>query len=165
MNAWSLYRRAPGLLTGVTVLLSCFLLSSCNYAVRTKTLFGEHRDQFPAIVLSADTEHETDYVFDWKKTTVGGVSAIKFIPSKDFYRLHFFRFSDGARIGSTGNDYYPLDPETCKPITFTKLPTHELLRADLEFADDEKGNKGQETYSFMVLFHYEKNLDARHHGK
>ena len=158
MNASSLHRLAPGLLAGVTVLLSCFLLLGCNYAVRTTTLFGDYRDQFPPVVLSVDKEDKIDYTFDWKETTVGGMSVSKFKPSQNFWRLNVFRFSDGVRIG--GDDkWIPFgdldDKNTQRSVTFPGLPVGKLLRFDLDLADDPKSPKDRETYNFMVLFHNE----------
>jgi len=150
MNASSLYRRTPGLLAGITLLLSCFLFSGCvSYVVRTQTLFGEYRDQFPAIVLSVDA-HE--YTFDWNEATIGGVSASKFIPDKKFWRLNVFQFSDGKRIGENDYDFQPIAKTQ---VTFVKLPWDKLLRADLEFTDDPKSATGRTVYSFIVLLHNE----------
>ena len=151
MNASNLYRGTPGLFAGVTLLLSCFLFSGCaNYAIRTQTLFGEHRDQFPAIVLSPTDKDE--YTFDWNKTTIGGVSVSKFIPSKKFWRLNVFKFSDGQRIGGNDYDFHPIS-ET--KVTFINLPLHQLLRADLELCDEPKHCNDTKGYSFMVLMHKE----------
>ena len=151
MNTSSLYRRAPGLLAGVALLLSCFLFSSCNYAVRTTTLLGEHHDKFPPVVLSVDDPGPVNYLFDWKKTTIAGVMASKFIPSTDFWRMNVFNFSDGMRLTNykfKSIEQYPTESFTLDP--------EKLLRVDLDLADNEEGTKNRKSYSFMVMFHYEK---------
>src|SRR5688572_25657221 len=99
MNPWTRHRRILDLLTILTLLVGCFLVSACNYAVRTKTLFGEFRDQYPPVVLSIDDKVEKmNYNFDWQTTTLAGVSISKFRPSNDFWRLNVFQFSDGKHL-------------------------------------------------------------------
>jgi hypothetical protein len=150
MNAHSRSRRILGLLTMLS--LSCMLLSACHYAVRTKTLFGDHRDQFPTIVLTADQKDTINYTFDWETTTVGGVSVAKFVPSSKFWRLNMFRFSNGERIGGNTTDF--ISTKDYPKVELKDLPTERLLRADFDFADDKEGTKDRDNYSFMVLFHY-----------
>jgi hypothetical protein len=158
MTAWTRHLRVLDMMIMLTLLLSCSLVSACNYAVRTKTLFGEYRDQFPPVVLSIDNKTEKiDYPFDWQATTVGGISISQFRPSNDFWRLNVFQFSDGKRIAGTLDhmqDYR--SSKTDHSEMLNGLPTEKLLRADLELADDKEGTKGRETYSFMFLLHYEE---------
>lgn len=156
MNASSLYRRILGLLAGVALLLSCLLFSGCRFShlfgpIVLKDLFGEHLDQFPAVVLSADRPDTIDYKFDWNTTTIAGASITNFIPSTDYWRLNVFKFSDGKPISSNG--FKSIKSE--KSETFKGLPVGKLLRVDLDTADDPKGTKNRETYSFLVLFHNE----------
>lgn len=156
MNASNLYRRAPGLLAGVALLLSCFLLSGCKIShilgpYVLQDLFGEHHDQIPTVVLSMDNSGPVDYTFDWSKTTIGGTSVSNFMPSSDFWRMNIYRFSDGNPL--TSNKFklikeYPAEE-------FKSMPSEKLLRIDLDLADDEQGIKNRKTYSFTVLFHYE----------
>ena len=56
MNSSEWYRRTPGLLAGVVLLLSCFLLSGCKLThllgpFLLDDIFGDLRDQFPTVVL------------------------------------------------------------------------------------------------------------------
>ena len=152
MNTSTLYRRTPSILAGVVLLLSCFLFSSCTYAVRTKTLFGEYHDQFPPVVLSVDNPGPVNYLFDWKTTTIAGTTASKFIPSTDFWRMNVFNFSDGQPI----TNYKFKSIEQYPTESFTGLDTEKLLRVDLDLADNEEGTKNRKSLSFMVLFHCEK---------
>ena len=159
MNALSRHQRVPGLLAGVILLLSCFLFSSCNYAVRTTTLFGDKRDMIPTVVLSAHNAETAELPLNWRNMTIGGVSAVNFKPSQHFWRLHIFSFSDGEKIGTNKNDnaFYPFDwDKEGDSLVIRDLPMHKLLRADLDLADDEKGIKDRDTLSVMILFHYEE---------
>ena len=136
MKASNLYQRTSGLLAGASLLLSYFLFSGCaNQIVRTPTLFGEHRDQFPAIVLTVDKniKDEYEYTFDWNKTTIGGVAISKFLPNKKFWRLRVFRYSDGMRIGGTAMNYESI--AEVMSVTLVGLPANKLLRFDLELCD------------------------------
>ena len=50
--------------------MSCFLLSGCNYFIKTHTLFGEELDKFPSVVLTAQNHDCTTFVFDWNVSTI-----------------------------------------------------------------------------------------------
>lgn len=157
MNSSSLYRRAPGLLAGAALLLSCFLFSGCKIShvlgpFILQDLFGEYQDQFPTVVLSVDEPGPVNYTFDWKTTTIGGIMAANFIPSTDFWRMNVFSFSDGNPKSSykfKSIEQYPTE-------SFTNLDAEKLLRVDLDLADNEEGTKNRKSYSFTVLFHYEE---------
>src|SRR5688572_21933100 len=89
------FRRVLGLIVVFT------LISGCHYAVRTKTLFGDERDQYPAVVLKPQN-HSHDYEFDWDKNTVGGVRLSEWQPKQKYWRLQLFSFSSGDPVGNTG---------------------------------------------------------------
>lgn len=162
MNPSSLYPRAPHLLAGFALLLSCFLLSGCESKLTEvkkmlgddvlKYVFGEHLDQFPAVVLDANGETTVNYTFDWKRTTFAGESLIKFIPSQNYWRMNVFKFSDGKPIGK----YNGFKSFTESSLTFPGVNAEELLRVDFDLADDQAGTKNRMKYSFVVLFHNDK---------
>lgn len=156
MKASNLYQHTSGLLAGASLLLSCFLLSGCaNQFIRTPTLFGEHRDQFPAIVLTVDKNIKDEYAYTFnKKTTIAGVEISKFLPNKKFWRLRVFRYSDGMRIGGTAMDYEPITEDMS--VTLVGLPAHKLLRFDLDFCDLPSQCKDTDSYSVNALLHPEE---------
>lgn len=157
MKILSRYRSVPAVVAGTTLFLSCFVLSGCtSWFVSTKTLLGENRDAFPAVVLSAQN-HSHDYTFDWDQNTVGGLSLSKVKPDAKYWRMQVYRFSDGERIGNNTNQWKPLDsnnPED-KRETFTKLDFDKLMIVSLDVADSQDGLKNVGTYSINVLLHDE----------
>ena len=67
--------------------------------------------------------------------------------------MNVFTFSDGTLIG----DYRRFKSiETEPKETFSDLPVEKLLLVQLDLADNEEGTKNRKSYSFAVLFHYEK---------
>ena len=153
MNATPPYKRGSRILAGVALLSSCFLLSGCHWwgPGVIKDLFGDHIDQFPTIALTADNDKAVNFPFDWDGTTVGGMLVSNFSPSKDYWRLNAFKFSDGTRI--TQNDRYQ-SMKTERKTDLNGLPVEHYVRVDLDLADNPEGTKNRKTYSFMVLFHY-----------
>lgn len=150
MKTSSLYRSVPGLVAGVTLALCCFLLTGCNYVVRTSSLFGGELDQFPAVVLNTqDGSH--NYTFDWKKNTIGGLSVSKYKPKAKYWRLHVFKFKDGQRIGGNENKWKDLETDTSE--TFVDLPFDKLMRVDLDLTDDPNSGENARTLTFIVLLH------------
>ena len=137
------------LIGGVTLLL---LSSSCNYAMRTSTLFGEDLQRFPAVVLSTQNGSH-DYTFDWDKSTVGGLSASVVKPKAKYWRLHVFKFSDGQRIGGNEGKWKDLETETAE--TLVDLPFDKLMRADVDLTDNPETGENARTLPFIVLLHDE----------
>lgn len=148
MKRFNLYRRIPGLFAVVTLIVNCFLLSGCLF-IQPKKLFGPDLRQFPAVVLTV-TSHE--YEFNWDKLTIGGASAMEFIPKAKFWRLNVFNFSDGVRIGGNDSEFHSFETRS---EVFHDLPWDKLLRADLDLTDDPKGHEDAKTISFIVLLHNE----------
>jgi hypothetical protein len=153
MKQSGINRSVAGLTAGSTLLLSCFLFSGCNYAIRTKTLFGGEYDQFPAVVLNTQNGSH-DYTFDWNKNTIGGLSVSKFKPKAKYWRLHVFNFKDGQRIG--GNENKWKDLETDATQTLLNLPFDKLMRADVDLTDNPNSMENPRTLTFIVLLHDEE---------
>lgn len=152
MKTSGLYQSVSGLLVGGTLLVSCFLISGCNYFIQSHTLFGEELDKFPSVVLRAQN-HSTTYVFDWNTSTIGGVSLSKFKPKVKYWRLHLFKFSNGDRIAPDNTDWKYLESDTNE--TFNNLTFDILMRADLDLTDNIESGENARTYSLNVLLHDE----------
>ena len=152
MKTFNHYRSLATLVTGVALLLSCFLFSGCNYVLRTKTIFGEEYDKFPSVVLRPQN-HSTTYVFDWNENTVGGIRLADFKPNAKYWRLHLFKYSDGTRLGPANTDWKPLATDARE--TFENLKFDVLMKADLDLTDNYDTGDGARSYSINVLLHDE----------
>ena len=146
-------RCKQGLMAGLILVFGCFLLSGCNYALRTQTLFGKDYAQFPAVVLNAQNGSH-DYTFDWNKNTIGGLSVSSYKPKAKYWRLHVFNFKDGQRIGGNENKWKDLETDTAE--TLVNLPFDKLMRADIDLTDDPNTSENARTLSFIVLLHDEE---------
>src|SRR2546421_8169733 len=125
MKTSGLNQRVSGLVAGGTLLVSCFLFSGCSsFVVLTKDIIGKELDAFPTVVLTTQGKGNHDYVFDWNKTTIGGVSLSEFKPNAEFWRLHLFSFKTGTRIAPGKTDWKPLKcdmKETFENLKFDSL--------------------------------------------
>jgi len=133
-------------------LLSCFLFSGCtDFVVFTKDIIGKSLDAFPTVVLSTQERGSHNYVFDWDKNTIGGVSLSKYKPKAKHWRLHLFNFGTGERIAPKKIDWKFLDSDTKE--TFEEVPFDKLLRADLDLTDDIDTGENAKTYSINFILH------------
>lgn len=152
MKTPSLSRCVPGLMAGVTLAVSCFLFSGCNYAVRQKTIFGPDLRQLPAVVLSPQNGSH-DFVFDWRVATIGGTPMLTWKPDKRYWRLNVFRFKNGMRIGGNKDGWKDFQKDEYTE-TFSAIVFDRLIRVDLDLTDDPNGSeKDEPPWSLYVLLH------------